>query len=110
MGRQVRVGDGGTDAQAAFGRRLHVVQGEFADVDEPGGALDAALHEVDEVGAAAEEAGVRVGAEQCHGTGDVVRPLVVELPHATASSASGRAVAASCRVCAARATASTIET
>ncbi|GAA3291965.1 hypothetical protein GCM10020295_10030 [Streptomyces cinereospinus] len=51
--------------------RLDPVEGQVADVDEPGGVFDAGLHQVDEVGAAAEEAGVRVGAEQRDGSRDV---------------------------------------
>ncbi len=85
VGGQVAVGDGGADPQPALGCRLDPVERQLADVDEPCGALDTGLHEVDEIGAAAEEAGVRVGVEQGDGAGDVVRPLVVELPHATVS-------------------------
>ncbi len=108
MGGEVAVGDGRADAQAAVGGRLDAVQGEFADVDEPGGAFDAGLHQVDEVGAAAEEAGFRVGGEQRHRTGDVVGALVSELPHAVVSFA--LLVSAAPYASAARATAWTMET
>ena len=55
--------------------------GSPRDVDEQGGPLDAGLHQVDEVGAAAEEAGVGVGGEQGDRAGRVGRALVAELPH-----------------------------
>lgn len=89
VGGEVAVGDGGADAQAAFGGGLDAVQGEFADVDEAGGPLDAGLHQVDEVGATAEEPCVGVGGEQGEGVLDVVGAAVVELPHAAPSSVVG---------------------
>lgn len=94
MRGEVAVGDGGADAQSAVVGRLDPVEREGADVDEPGRALHAGLHQVDEVGAAAEVAGVGVGAEQGHRAGDVVGAPVVELPHAAAPSVSVRVSAA----------------
>ncbi len=105
---EVAVGDGGADAQSALGRDLDAVQGEFADVDEVGGAFDAGLHQVDEVGAAAEEAGVGVGGEQGQRSGDVTGAPVAELPHAVVSFAFP-SVAPACSP-AARATAWRMET
>ncbi|CAM5241236.1 hypothetical protein STENM327S_05266 [Streptomyces tendae] len=116
MGGEVAVGDGGADAQAAVRGLLDAVQGEFSDVDEPGGALDAGLHQVDEVGAAGEEAGVRVGGEQGDGAGDVFGALVSEFPHAAVSSVVSRrsarssSWAAASWASAARVTAWTMET
>ncbi len=114
VGGEVAVGDGGADAQAAVRGLLDAVQREFADVDEAGGALDAGLHQVDQVGAAAEEAGVRVGGEQGHGAGDVVGALVSELPHAAVSFTVSAGVASSWAAAwwasAARVTACTMET
>ncbi|CAM5580257.1 hypothetical protein SCYAM73S_08157 [Streptomyces cyaneofuscatus] len=43
---------------------LDAVQRQFGHVDEEGGPLDTGLHQVDEVGAAAEEPCVRVGASR----------------------------------------------
>ena len=45
----------GADGDAAVGLAVDLGEAEVVDVDEGGGVLDAVLHEVDEVGAAAEE-------------------------------------------------------
>lgn len=104
MGGEVAVGDGRTDAYGAVVGGLDPVEREGTDVDEPGGGLDAVLHQVDEVGAAAEVAGVRVGVQQGDRAGDVVGVPVVELPHTAVSSVSFSADASA----AARATARAI--
>lgn len=98
MGGEVAVGDRGADAQAAVRCQLDLAERQFSYVDEPGRPLDARLHQVDEVGAAAQTACVGVGVEQGDRGGHVEDALVAELLHATAS------------VPAARATALTIET
>ncbi|CAM5563154.1 hypothetical protein SALBM217S_05837 [Streptomyces griseoloalbus] len=105
MRGEIAVGDGRADAHRAVLAGLDPVEREGADVDEPGGGLDAVLHQVDEVGAAAEVAGVRVGVEQGDRAGDVVGAPVVELPHAAVPSVTAVSVDASA---AARATASAI--
>ncbi len=66
VGGEVAVADHRPDPQAAVRQLLHFVQREPGDVDEGGGPLDAELHQIDEVGAAAEIAcagmgGVRLG-------------------------------------------------
>ena len=53
------VADHGADAQAAFWQLANLGERQPRDVDEMRGALDAALHEIEEIGACAEEAAAR---------------------------------------------------
>ena len=69
--------------RSAVGGLLDRVVGEAGDVDEPAGLGHAQLHQVDEVGAAAEVGGaVRGGLDR---GGRVAGPLVGERLHATVS-------------------------
>ena len=58
--RDVGVAGEGAEEEASVGRGLDVGEGEAVDVDEGVGALDVELHHVDEVGAAGEDAGLRI--------------------------------------------------
>ena len=79
---EVGVADGGADPHAVGGLLDRVV-GEAGDVDEARRLGHAQLHQVDEVGAAAEEGGaVRGGLDR---GGRVAGPLVRERLHATVS-------------------------
>jgi hypothetical protein len=60
---QVGVAHQRTDAQAAVGHRLDPVQREVVHVDQVGGRLDLELHQVQQVGAARNEA--RTGNARC---------------------------------------------
>ena len=83
MRGEVGVADGGADAQRPCARLLDRVVGEAGDVDEPLRLGHAELHQVDEVGAAAEVGGaVRRGLDR---GGRVAGPLVRERLHATVS-------------------------
>ena len=74
---------GGADAQAAAGERLDRVVGEARDVDQPLGRLDAELHQVDEVRAAAEVG--RAAGARARGGVRVGRALVGEGLHGATS-------------------------
>jgi hypothetical protein len=87
---EVAVADGGADAQPAAGQLLDVVVRQSGDVDEDVRALDAELHEVDEVRPAAEVAGARSGrVEERERAGGVPGALVGERLHPAASEMAG---------------------
>ncbi|MNL27327.1 hypothetical protein D3C87_1489120 [compost metagenome] len=60
VGRQISVAHQGADAQAPFGRRLDLVQRQAIDIDEVRGCLDLQLHQIQQIGAACNEAGLRM--------------------------------------------------
>ncbi len=86
VGGEVAVADRRAGPQRAVGQLLHGVQRQPGDVDERGGRLHAELHQVDEVGAAAEVAGARVGRERVGGLLDAARAYVGEGLHGITSS------------------------
>jgi hypothetical protein len=51
------------------------------DVDQPGRAFDILFHQIDQVGAARDEFGGRVGSDPANRVGDVVGPRVLEIDH-----------------------------
>jgi hypothetical protein len=81
VGGEVGVANQGADAQAAIGRRLDLVEREAVDVDEVGRRFDLQLHQVEQVGAAGDELGVRVARDRCGGVGRRARTLVGERLH-----------------------------
>ena len=89
---QVAVADGGSDGGDAVGGAGDFGEMEVVDVDEGGGMLDAGAHEVDEVGAAAEELG-SVGGDGMDGCVGGGGALVVEGIHARGSLAAARTAA-----------------
>ena len=88
---EVAVADSGSDGGGVAGRG-DVGEVEVGDVDEGGGVLDVGLHQVDEVGAAAEElrSAGRDGMDGFVGCGGA---LVVEGIHAEAPFAAARTAA-----------------
>jgi len=57
---EVGVADKGADAKTAVGQFLDGVEADTVDVDEPGGALDVEFHQIEQSGAAGDEADVRM--------------------------------------------------
>jgi hypothetical protein len=94
VGGQVGVRDTGADPQAAVRQLGDLPRGELADVDHDVGRRDAELHQVDEVGAAAEERAVGGTGEQGDRGRRVRRALVAELPHRRTPSASATSATA----------------
>ncbi len=91
---QVAVGGGRADDQAAVGGDLDAAQREAAHVDQQVGSLHTGLHQVDQVGAAAQETGLGTAREQRDGLLDPGRAAVGELLHAvTFVSSEARATA-----------------
>ncbi|GAA3114080.1 hypothetical protein GCM10020001_036580 [Nonomuraea salmonea] len=85
VGGQHAVADERADTQAAVGELLDGVERQARDVHDGVGPLDALAHEVDEVGAAADETGSRLGRGGQHGGLDVGGLDVRERPHRPAS-------------------------
>ena len=69
------------DAHAAVRGLLDLVQRQPRDVDQPRGAFDILLHQVDQVGAAGDEFRRRIGGDLPHRVGDVVGARVLEIDH-----------------------------
>lgn len=82
---QVAVGHEGSDTERPRGLFLDLVEGQPGEVDEGARRLDVVLHEVDEVGAAAEVAGA--GAARIGGRGflEAGGPYVPERLHTITS-------------------------
>ncbi len=80
----VRVGHERAEAQPATVELDHVVQVEPVDVDNAGGPLDVLLHQVDEVGAARQVAGIVAGAVT-ERLGEAAGTGIVEAVHRAAS-------------------------
>jgi hypothetical protein len=81
--REFRIANQRADAHGAAGEMLDFVEaGKMGDVDQPIGTTDAALHQIEEIGAAREIDGARL-----RGGGDSfrdgLRPHIVERLHAT---------------------------
>ena len=85
---QVRVRYQSADEQAAAGSFLDGFQRQPRNVDQPGGALDVLLHQVDQVGATSDELCGRVGGNHPYSIGDVSRPRVLKIDHDLLSIAS----------------------
>ena len=77
----IGVGHESTDAQPSCSGLLNVVQGQTGDVDELRWALDIILHQVEEVGAAGNELGGRIGRDFAHGLGDASGADIGEVHH-----------------------------
>ena len=63
-----------TDAQTAARRLFHRLERQTRDVDQPHRALDIVLHQVDEIGAAGDKSGLRIGGDLTDSIGDIGRP------------------------------------
>lgn len=85
MRGEVAVAHGRPDPEPAAGQFADGVEGQPADVDEGAGGLHTEFHEVDEIGTAAEEAGVRQREEVVHGVLGAAGPDVTERLHAITS-------------------------
>ena len=69
------------DPQAAARGLLDLLERQPRDVDQPRGPLDVHLHQVDQIGAAGDEFGRRVGGDLAHRVGDVAGARVLEIDH-----------------------------
>src|ERR1700710_1829629 len=79
---EIGVANQRADAEAAIGGSLDAVEpGQMRYVDEASGLRDAALHQVEQIGAGSEIGGARSGAG-LHRVGDGVWSDVVEIFHA----------------------------
>ena len=80
--REIGVAHQRTDAQRPVGESLDLIEPvEMRDVDQPVRSADAALHEVEQVGAGREIDGARLRGSS-NGLGDRRRPDIVERFHA----------------------------
>jgi hypothetical protein len=100
--REIGVANQRADADAAIGQRFDAVEaGQARDVDQTFRTADAALHQVEQVGAGGEIGRIR-GGRGGDGVGDGRRPDIFEVVHAE------RLWLAVARVCWASSTASVI--
>ena len=90
MSGQVAVADRRADSQPAAGRRLDLVVGQVADVDQLIGSGDAEAHQVHEVRPAAEVG--RAGPEVRDGIRGVLGPRVAERPHGVTTEVMARTI------------------
>jgi hypothetical protein len=84
VGRDLAVGGRRAQQEAAVVEVGDLAGGERAHVHDEVRSGHAELEVVDQVGAAAEEDGVRLGGDVAHGLGDAARTGVVERLHAGA--------------------------
>jgi hypothetical protein len=82
---EAAVADPRADAHAPTGQFLDLRQRQPGDVDNRCGPLDPLAHQVDQIGAAAEELRVRLGRDRLDGGGHIGRAHVRERPHRAAS-------------------------
>ena len=69
------------DAQPAVRGLLDGLERQPRDVDQPRGAFDILLHQIDQVGAAGDEFRRRIGRDLPHRVGDVGGARVLEIDH-----------------------------
>ena len=82
---EIAVGNERADAQAAVCGLLDRLERQMGDVDQPRGARDILLDEIDQVRAAGDEPSSGVGRDLAHRIGDVARAAVIEIVHRFAS-------------------------
>jgi hypothetical protein len=82
---EIAVGHQRADPQAAVASVLDLVERQTRDVDQPRRARDVLLHQVDQIGAAGDEFGGRVGRDPAHRVGDVAGARIFEIVHRPAS-------------------------
>jgi hypothetical protein len=82
--RKIAVRHERADPQAAVRRFLDPLERQLRDVDQPRRPFDVLLHQVDQIGAAGDEFGVRIRAGAAHRIRDVGGARVFETDHARA--------------------------
>jgi hypothetical protein len=92
IGGEVGIGRLGADPEPTVRLRLNRLQGQPADIDQMGRPLDLELHQVEQIGAAADVGSAGFGRGD-HRGGRVDRPLVGEGPHRRAPSPTERMTA-----------------
>ena len=98
--RKIAVGDERANAQAALSGLLDDLERQVRDVDEPRGAGDALLHQVDQIGAAGNEPRRRIVSNLAHGIGDIAGAGIGEIDHATPPAFSLPPAAMTCSIAA----------
>jgi hypothetical protein len=83
MRGQVTVANGGAHPQAAARQRFDRVERQPRDIDQQHRPLHAELHQVHQVGAAAEKRRLRLAGHQSHRLGRIGGPVVAKAPHGT---------------------------